>query len=93
MEISFDAEKNRRNIEERGLSFDRAADFEFETAVIWLDTRVDYREERWIALGFLDGRVHALCYLDTPKGIRVISLRKANQRERRVYEHSQASDR
>jgi uncharacterized DUF497 family protein len=32
MKITFDPVKSARNIEERGLSFGRATDFEFETA-------------------------------------------------------------
>lgn len=93
MEIAFDPAKNQRNIELRGISFERAADFEFETALTWLDRRKDYGEDRWVALGYLDERLHALCYLETPDGIRVISLRKANERERRTYDQAQANDR
>jgi uncharacterized DUF497 family protein len=33
MGISYDPAKNERNIHEHGLSFDRAADFDFETAL------------------------------------------------------------
>lgn len=92
MEITFDPAKNQRNIELRGVSFEHAADFEFETALTWLDQRMDYGEDRWVALEFIDERLHALCYLETPHGIRVISLRKANERERRTYDQAQAHD-
>jgi hypothetical protein len=85
--------KNQRNIELRGISFERAADFEFETALTWLDQRKEYGEVRLVALGFLGDRLHALCYLETDEGIRVISLRKANARERRTYDQAQAHDR
>jgi len=93
MEVSFDPAKNQRNIELRSIAFERVVDFEFETALTWLDHRKDYGEDRWTALGFLDDRLHALCYLETPDGIRVISLRKANDRERRTYDRAQAHDR
>ena len=93
MEITFDPAKNQRNIELRGLPFERAADFEFETALTWLDQRKEYGEDRWIALGHLGERPHVLCYLEKPKGIRVISLRKANEREGRIYDQAQADDR
>lgn len=39
MEIHYDPAKNVRNITERGLSFDRVADFDFETAKIREDIR------------------------------------------------------
>ena len=86
MEIEFDPAKNARNIRDRGLSFERAADFDFETAITVVDDRRDYGETRWRALGLLDGRLHALVFAATARGIRVISFRKANQREVCRYE-------
>ena len=35
MEITYDPAKNASNIELRGLSFERAAEFDFQTAVIY----------------------------------------------------------
>jgi uncharacterized DUF497 family protein len=86
MEISFDPVKNALNIELRGLSFERAVDFEFETALFLPDLRRDYGEVRIRALGRLDKRVHALVFVETQHGIRVISFRKANKREVVIYE-------
>lgn len=81
MHISFDPDKNDRNVKERNLPFERAVAFEFETAHIQTDTRHDYGEVRYVAIGLIDGRLHVLCFTETPDGIRVISLRKANDRE------------
>jgi uncharacterized DUF497 family protein len=89
--ITYDAAKNERNIRRRGLSFDRAADFEFESARIHIDKRKDYGETRYIALGRLDGRVHVLCFCETEDGIRIISFRKANSREVKRYEKVEAA--
>ena len=86
MEISFDPDKNAGNIGLRGLGFERAAEFDFQTAVLTVDGRRDYGETRHRALGLLDGRLHALVFVETAKGIRVISFRKANKREVRWYE-------
>ena len=86
VDIDFDAAKNARNIRDRGLSFERVREFDFETAVFTVDTRRDYGEIRRRVLGRLDGRVHALVFVDTAMGIRVISFRKANKREARLYE-------
>ena len=83
MEISYDPIKNERNIRIRGLSFDLASDFEFETAVHL--TQVRGGEPRLVSVGYLDGRLHVLCYLETADGIRVISFRKANLREAHKY--------
>jgi uncharacterized DUF497 family protein len=81
MLIQFDTAKNDRNIAERGLSFEQAAAFDFGSARIWQDTRKDYPEVRFIALGYLGDRLHVLCFAHIPDGLRVISFRKANDRE------------
>jgi hypothetical protein len=92
MEISYDRAKNARNIAERGLSFDRAADFDFETASYVIDHRRDYGERRIIAVGYLDRRLHVLCFVETAAGIRVISFRKANAREAKNHGKAKAVD-
>ena len=86
MLIEFDSVKSERNSAERGLPFDRVADFDFPTALIWPDKRFDYPEQRWLAIGWLDARLHVLCYCQIALGMRVISFRKANKREIRRYE-------
>jgi uncharacterized DUF497 family protein len=88
MEVTFDPAKNERNVRDRGLSFELAGEIDFETALFQPDTRCDYGEARIRVLGRLNGRVHALVFVETPKGIRVISFRKANAREVRFYEQA-----
>jgi len=86
MIIDFDPAKNARNIRERGLSFERAAEFDFKTARFAIDYRRDYGETRYRAMGFLDNRLHGLVFVEIVGGIRVISFRKANKREVKHYE-------
>jgi len=86
MLIDFDPTKNNTNVAERGLSFIRAADFDFDTAIIWQDQRKPYLETRYVAVGILDARLHVLCFTSIANGIRVISFRKANTREVKDYE-------
>lgn len=81
MEISFDPTKSERNAKERGLPFDRVYALDFDTAVIGPDLRFDYPEPRFTATGLIGERVHVVCYTPTAEGIRVISFRKANDRE------------
>lgn len=92
MHITCDTNKNSRNIAERGLSFDRAADFDFDTAMFAVDHRHDYNETRIVAIGYLDSRLHVLCFVETESGIRVISFRKANSREVKFYETQKATN-
>ena len=86
--IEFDANKNDTNILDRGLSLGRATDFDFDSAIIKRDMRKAYPEVRYVAVGFLDARLHVLCFTPIDGGIRVISFRKANQREVRDYEQT-----
>jgi uncharacterized DUF497 family protein len=80
-ELEYDPEKNQRNIEERGLSFDLA---EFVLAdpnvAIKQDLRKDYGEHRFIAYGLVEGLRLRLCF--TPRGtkIRVISLHQVHKK-------------
>lgn len=85
MRISFDRAKNERNVRERGLSFELAAEFDFDGALYCVDDRQDYGEVRYVAVGLLNDRLHVLCFTEAADGIRVISFRKANAREVRRY--------
>ena len=88
MDITYDPNKNQRNIEERGLSFNLVEDFDFETALYVVDGRKEYGETRIRALGFIGDRLHALVFVETDTGIRVISFRKANKREEKTYDQA-----
>jgi uncharacterized protein len=88
MKIAFDPAKNERNIQERGISFELAAEFDFETATYIEDVRKDYSEVRIRALGFVGNRLHALVFTMRGATLRVISLRKANRKEVKGYEEA-----
>jgi uncharacterized DUF497 family protein len=60
VKISFDPAKNDRNVRERGLSFERATEFDFDSAEF--DPVPRNGELRYLALGFLDDRLHVLCF-------------------------------
>ena len=45
-----------------------------------------------VAIGLRGGRLHVLCFAETPDGIRVISFRKANPREVSRYGKKKAAD-
>lgn len=90
MGITYDPAKNERNVRERGLSFERAADFDFSTAMF--NTEVRNGEVRRVAVGYLDKRLHLLCYVPKADGIRIISFRKTNKREAKLYGKPQTID-
>jgi uncharacterized DUF497 family protein len=91
MKVEFDPAKNTTNARERGLPFELVEGFDWDGAVFSEDTRFPYRETRLVALGFIEKRLHVVCFTGIPGGIRVISFRKANEREVLKYEKEKAS--
>lgn len=45
VKFCYDPAKSVRNVEKRGLSFERAVEFDFQSAKYWEDNRVDYSED------------------------------------------------
>lgn len=85
MRFTYDPAKSERNIDERGLAFDLAGDFDWSVALIAEDTRQDYPERRYQTLGFIAGNLHMLVFTPRDGAVHVISLRRANKRERNRY--------
>ena len=85
MDLEFDPEKRDKTLRERGLDFARAAEIFDGTHFTGQDTRLDYEEDRFITVGWLDSRLVVLVW--TPRGEvrRIISMRKANDREKTLY--------
>ncbi len=90
--IEYDDAKSARNAHDRGLPFSMAHQFNFSTAHYEVDARNPYPETRYVALGYLGERLHVLCSMHITGGNRVISFRKANQRERMAYEKARSFD-
>jgi uncharacterized DUF497 family protein len=88
MRFEFDAAKNERNIEERGISFTLAAEFDWTTAHVLSSDRVS--ETRYMAMGEIEGRLHVLVYTKRGPSLRIISLRRANTRELKRYEKAKS---
>ena len=88
MELEWDEAKRQRALEERGLDFADVARFISETVVTTRDNRLDYGEERFASTGYLDGVLCRFCWTPRNGRIRVISMRKVNEREREIYQAS-----
>ena len=86
MEITFDPRKSERNLRERGLGFEMVADFDLRSAIYNVDTRKEYGEVRTRAIGFIGNTLYALVFTIRGSALRVISLRRANRKERGRYE-------
>ncbi|WP_244481223.1 BrnT family toxin [Rhizobium sp. Leaf371] len=68
------------------MDFADAVYFDPESIVIDLDRRRDYGEVRYNLTGYLDGVLCRLCWTPRNGRMRIISMRKINDRERDVYE-------
>ena len=83
--IEWDETKRLENVEKHGLDFD-GADAVFDHPVLTNeDTRTDYGEVRMNLLGWLDGAVVHMTYVERKEGIRIVSLRRATRNETRTY--------
>jgi len=85
MKFDFDPAKDAVNIAKHGMSLGDAVQFDWETAVIWPDTRFNYGEARMSALGYIGTRLYSVAFVDRGDIRRIINLRKANPREYRRY--------
>jgi hypothetical protein len=65
--------------------------FEDPTLLVEHDLRWEYGEERFQALGVIDGRVFVVIFTRRLRSIRIISARKANSREVKRYEKNSSS--
>jgi uncharacterized DUF497 family protein len=85
MAVEFDPGKAKRTLDERGLDMARSEEIFAGRHLEVVDTRMDYGETRYIVIGHLDERMVVLVW--TPRGNdrRIISLRKANEREQTIY--------
>jgi uncharacterized DUF497 family protein len=82
---SWDEQKNTANLRKHGFDFrDAAAIFE-RPVLIRADRRRNYGEDRYAAIGSLEGIIVTLIYTDREDGRRIISVRQSNRKERRAY--------
>jgi uncharacterized DUF497 family protein len=84
--IEWDEVKNRSNLIKHGLDFGDAERVFAGPCVTFLDDRFDYGEERYITLGVLSGRVVIIAHAPRGGDTRIISMRKANRREQKIYQ-------
>lgn len=92
MKYEWDDAKNRENFAKHGLSFEDAEQMFAGPCVTFEDDRMDYGEERLITLGLLAGRLIVIAHSPRDQGTRIISMRKGNRREQKVYQERLGTD-
>jgi uncharacterized protein len=87
MQFEWDEAKNLENIRKHEIDFaDVSAMFE-SSMLIEPDDRFDYGENRWFGIGFLGKGIAVVVWTERRDDvIRVISVRRANRRERQKFE-------
>ena len=85
MNYEHEPAKLAANVGKHGVWFSAADNFEWETAQLEVDNRKRYGETRWNAAGLIGARLFVLTFTLRGNAVRIISLRKANQREVRCY--------
>ncbi len=86
MEFEWDGAKSDQNLSERGFGFDYGACVFDGPTVETVDGRRAYGEIRIRAIGQVGENVLVVIYTDRNKIRRIISARKANRRERQLWQ-------
>ena len=81
----WDETKREANLAKHGIDFSEVERFEPRASVVVPDHRRDYGEDRFRAYFRMDGEGRALTFTWRGQRIRVISLRRAREREMRRY--------
>jgi uncharacterized DUF497 family protein len=84
--FTYDAEKRALILATRGLDFDDAVQVFAGKTLDIEDDRKDYGEVRWLTFGLLQGRLVAVVWTRRSEGRHIITMWKANDRERKKYE-------
>jgi len=85
MNVEFDPVKRDKTLAERGLDFAHAGEVFAGRHFTAEDVREDYSEMRLITVGTLEGRMVVIVWTQRGEVRRIISMRKANEREYARY--------
>lgn len=89
LRITFDPDKDASNQAKHGVTLALAKRLEWDTLICKPDTRRNYGEPRHIGYAVAGDRLYCVVFVDRPEGApterRIISLRKANNREQLSY--------
>lgn len=86
--LDWDGAKREANVEKHGLDFALVEQFEWQRALVRADVRFGYGEVRLIAIGPIAGepdRLFTVVFTVERRAVRIISFRRASNREIRSY--------
>ncbi|MBU2840648.1 BrnT family toxin [Acidithiobacillus thiooxidans] len=85
MNLDWDEEKRRSTLAHRELDFADCVEVFADVTFEFPDKRKDYGEARTVCIGFLKNRMVAVVYTQRGDTRRIISMRKCNEREIKIY--------
>lgn len=86
MRYSFDPAKQASNVKKHGFDFSGAQSvIESGMTVTFEDRRADFDEERFVTPGPLGDAIVVIVTTEAEDHIRIISMRKADRHEQRIY--------
>ena len=85
MELTYDVKKRALTLLERGLDFEDAVHVFASTTIDIADDRRNYGETRWLTFGMLGDRLVVLVWTQRGEARHIISMRKANDRDKKRY--------
>ena len=86
MLFTCDPHKSCANYFKHGIVLEFAQYLDWTNGMVWQDVRQNYNEVRMSGLVPLEGKVYAVVYVLRAESTRMISLRKANNREMKQYD-------
>jgi uncharacterized protein len=86
--LTWDDTKREATLQERGIDFADMAVFDWGRSLTAQDDRQSYPEVRYVSIGHMGNTVVVCVWCYRNDTIRIISLRKANERERKRYEQT-----
>ena len=85
MKITFDPTKRVNTLQTRGLDMAEAGTIFEGPHLTYVDDRKNYGETRHITIGHMAGRLVFVAWTQRGDTCRIISMRKANEREQAHY--------
>jgi len=85
MRFEWDERKRRANLEKHGLDFFEVIEV-FESPHVVVPSTHEGEEERFLAIGVLEGRLVTVVYTTRSEAVRIISFRRARHEEREKYQ-------
>ena len=90
--LEWDEGKNQRNLQKHGIDFSFAAELFKYPHLVRLDTRDNYGEDRWIAVGWMGATIGVVVFTVVENEdrevsiVRIVSARKASKNEVTLFE-------